>query len=188
MTIGQALKQVRVQTGLTQTQMAAGIVTTSFYSKVERGVHSIDADVLVKILSANHVDVVDFFQRLNFQSFKENPNFELINQISFAQNRKDLKTLDQIVAKIKSGEVKDSFQLEFRLQNAYAWVTHSNQMVTPEMKQKIKAIILNKDRNRISYHLLSQTVIVFDLDDAYYLVDLAFKAYKKNNVHDTFTL
>ena len=43
MTIGEALKQIRKQAGLTQTQMTAGLITESFYSKVERGVHAIDA-------------------------------------------------------------------------------------------------------------------------------------------------
>ena len=34
MTIGQALKDTRKALGLTQTEMAAGIVSPSFYSKV----------------------------------------------------------------------------------------------------------------------------------------------------------
>ena len=36
MTIGEALKSLRLHAGMTQTEMAAGIVTESFYSKVER--------------------------------------------------------------------------------------------------------------------------------------------------------
>ena len=51
MTIGQALKSLRLHAGMTQTEMAAGIVTESFYSKVERGVHAIDANVLIQILA-----------------------------------------------------------------------------------------------------------------------------------------
>ena len=35
MTIGEALKSLRLHAGMTQTQTAAGIVTESFYSKVE---------------------------------------------------------------------------------------------------------------------------------------------------------
>lgn len=44
MKIGEALKSLRLHAGMTQTQMAAGIVTESFYSKVEREVHAIDAN------------------------------------------------------------------------------------------------------------------------------------------------
>ncbi|MCO0806615.1 helix-turn-helix transcriptional regulator [Lactobacillus helveticus] len=63
MTIGEALKSLRLHAGMNQTQMAAGIVTESFYSKVERGVHAIDADVLIQILTAHHFDVTTFLHK-----------------------------------------------------------------------------------------------------------------------------
>ena len=34
MTVGEALKQMRLQAGLTQTEMTAGVVSESFYSKI----------------------------------------------------------------------------------------------------------------------------------------------------------
>lgn len=43
MTIGELLKQTRQSLGLTQTEMAADIVSTSYYSKVERNIHQISA-------------------------------------------------------------------------------------------------------------------------------------------------
>ena len=104
MTIGEALKQTRLRAGLTQKEMAAGIITPSAYSKIERGVHSVDAEVLIRILSEHHFDVTGFFAQLNFQTSKEEPNFELLNQISFAQNKKDLEALDKISAQVKKME------------------------------------------------------------------------------------
>lgn len=50
MTIGELLKSTRLNAGWTQKEMAAGVVSESFYSKVERGIHNIDADTLVKLL------------------------------------------------------------------------------------------------------------------------------------------
>lgn len=102
MTVGEALKQIRLQAGLTQTQMTAGVVSESFYSKVERGVHAIDVQTLVNILSAHHMDVVHFFSLLNYQKSETEPNFELINEISFAQNKKDIKRLNKIKKKIEN--------------------------------------------------------------------------------------
>ncbi len=187
MTIGEALKQTRLRAGLTQKEMAAGIITPSAYSKIERGVHSVDAEVLISILSEHHFDVTGFFAQFNFQTSKEEPNFELLNQISFAQNKKDLEALDKISAQVKKyGKIP--FNIEFRLQDAYAWVLHSNKMVTPEMKKKIKSLILNKEWDRPTYHYLSQAIILLDIDDAYYYVDSAFKAFHKNKIQDTFTL
>lgn len=101
--IGKTLKQYRLHAGLTQSQMTAGLVTESFYSKVERGVHSINADTLIDILIAHHFDVIEFFTRLGYQDKIADPNYPLQVQISFAQNRKDIKALDKIAEKIRSG-------------------------------------------------------------------------------------
>lgn len=189
MTVGEALKQIRLQAGLTQTQMTAGVVSESFYSKVERGVHAIDVQTLVNILSAHHMDVVHFFSLLNYQKSETEPNFELINEISFAQNKKDIKRLNKIKKKIENGGgVQPSFNLQFRLENAYAWIYHSNEFVSPAMKKKVKSVILDDNWNRPAYHYLSQAVVLLDINESYYLVKSAFEAYKKNTEHDTFTL
>lgn len=60
MEIGEALKDM----GLTQSEVAQGIVTESFYYKVERGAYKIDAETLIKIISAHDVDPINFFNRL----------------------------------------------------------------------------------------------------------------------------
>ena len=188
MTIGEALKQVRLQAGLTQTQMAAGLITESFYSKVERGVHSIDADTLINLLAAHHFDVLDFFNLIINQKSAGEPDYDLINRISFAQNSKDLATLDQISKELKARNEEPNFNLQSRLQIAYAWVLHSNKMVSPEIKNEIKSRILSKDWNRQAYHYLSQVVVLLDIDEAYPLVQSALKAFKKNGIHDTLSL
>ena len=103
MTIGEALKSLRLHAGMTQTEMAAGIVTDSFYSKVERGVHAIDADVLIQILAKHHFDVTNFFEQISNQQSTE-PYFNLAGDITYAQNNKDLATLDKIKQKIEVGE------------------------------------------------------------------------------------
>ena len=50
MTIGEALKKERIRMGLTQDEMADGIIKKSHYSKVERNIEGISADSLFKIL------------------------------------------------------------------------------------------------------------------------------------------
>ncbi|WP_308558135.1 helix-turn-helix transcriptional regulator [uncultured Lactobacillus sp.] len=188
MSIGEALKQLRLHAGLTQQQMAGGIISESFYSKVERDVHEIDANLLIELLTSHHFDVVSFFTNVANQNTKTEPNFELMNQISFAQNRKDLQALDKIKAEIEESQTKPSFWLRFRLDNAYAWVLHSNKMISPEMKKKVKSIIMDENWNRTAYHYLSQAVIFLDIDEAYQMVDSAFRAYEKKPQSDTFTL
>ncbi|MFJ6932664.1 MAG: helix-turn-helix domain-containing protein [Lactobacillus gallinarum] len=120
MTIGEALKSRRLHARMSQTEMAAGIVSESFYSKVERGVHAIDAETLIKILSVHHFDVTGFFAQINNQS-STGPFFELTSEITFAQNRRDVKALDKIKRKIENGEVQAPLWLKFKLELAYAW-------------------------------------------------------------------
>lgn len=187
MTIGEALKSLRLHAGMTQTEMAAGIVTNSFYSKVERGVHAIDADVLIQILAKHHFDVTNFFEQINNQKAIE-PYFDLTSQITFAQNKRDRKKLDEIKIQLENSKTEAPQWLKFKLELAYAWVLRSNEQVSPELAEKVKQLILNENWDRTSYHFLSQAVILLKIDDAKYLVDLAYKAYLKEPKYDTFTL
>lgn len=151
-------------------------------------VHKIDANLLIELLTIHHFDIVDFFAKVSNQDMRTEPNFDLMNQISFAQNRKDLNALDKIAAEVKNGKVESNFWLQFRLENAYAWVLHSNKMISPELQKKVKSIVMDENWNRTAYHYLSQAVILLNIDDAYQLVDSAFRAYEKNPETDTFTL
>lgn len=64
MTIGEALKSVRLHAGISQTEMAAGIVSESFYSKVERGVRAIDAETLIEFCRFIIFMLLAFLQEL----------------------------------------------------------------------------------------------------------------------------
>ena len=53
MKIGTQLKNTRLLLGLTQEQFSAGIVTESYYSRVESNKNNISMDSLLKILNYN---------------------------------------------------------------------------------------------------------------------------------------
>ncbi len=187
MTIGEALKNIRLHAGLTQKQMAADIVSESFYSRVERDVHAINADTLMKILSAHHFDVTGFFALINNQSASD-PFFDLVNEIVYAQNRKDLRKLNQIKGKIEKSNKEIPERIKLRLAMSEAWIRHSNENVPLVMQKKIKSLIFNGNWGRVGYHFLSQAVILFDIEDAYQLTNLAFENYHQHPAKDTFTL
>lgn len=71
MTIGEALKQARLHRGLTQEQMANGIISESFYSRVERDVHQIDTNLLLNILISHHIDVGSFLVELAIRRLRK---------------------------------------------------------------------------------------------------------------------
>ena len=57
------VKTVKIGKSLRETRLAAGVVSESFYSKVERGIHNIDADTLVKLLKARKINPEGFFNQ-----------------------------------------------------------------------------------------------------------------------------
>lgn len=97
MTIGQQLKKFRLLLGLSQADMAAGIVTASFYSKVERDQSEIIIDKLVEILNAHNISLNEFFEAFD----KENlPNLNLEKKVySYFDNR----DLGKLIALKKRG-------------------------------------------------------------------------------------
>ena len=57
------VKTVKIGKSLRETRLAAGVVSEACYSKVERGIHNIDADTLVKLLKARKINPVGFFKQ-----------------------------------------------------------------------------------------------------------------------------
>ena len=51
MNIGEALKQYRTSAGLTQKEFTQNILSPAHYSKIERNLHEISANDLLKLLS-----------------------------------------------------------------------------------------------------------------------------------------
>lgn len=183
-TIGQVLKQYRLHTGMTQQEMAAGIVSESFYSKVERGVHDIESEKLLAILAAHKFDIDSFFKHI---TIPENSYFDLESKIVFAKNKKDIKELDRIKDEIDKDNSVPQW-IRFRLELAYAWVTHDNSQISNKLKRKMKKLVSSEKWERTSYYLLSQIVILLDIDDAHQLVDIAYAAYNKDKKTDAATM
>lgn len=61
MSIGERLKKLRLFLGLTQAEMSQGIVSESFYSRVERGTRKINILDLLALLNKNGIHLEDFF-------------------------------------------------------------------------------------------------------------------------------
>lgn len=61
MLVGERLKELRLFLGLTQKEMSQGIVSESFYSRVERGSRKIKILDLLALLNKNGIHLEDFF-------------------------------------------------------------------------------------------------------------------------------
>lgn len=186
--IGAALKQLRIDKGLTQEQMVHGIISESSYSKIERGIHDIDAQTLIDILTANGFDVVDFLKEIGNQPIEKSPEIELYRQIDEAENQNNLKELDQLVEKIENYKGKSSFSLQLKLERAYVSITHSNKHISSKFKKKVKSVLMKEDWTEFSYHYLSEAIIFLNVEDAYYVMNSAWRAYEKNPEWGIFTI
>ncbi|MBD5429651.1 helix-turn-helix transcriptional regulator [Lactobacillus sp.] len=101
-TIGEILKGIRKEAGLSQSEMCEGVLSVSAYSKIERGIHKIDIDTLYEILGRNSsiIDVKTFLYELLFNSNGEEGQLYL--EINLAFLSKNLKALKELTNEIKN--------------------------------------------------------------------------------------
>ena len=96
-TVGQQLRKARMFLEITQKEMVKGIITTSFYSRVERGELDINIKDLILILNENHVSLRDFFEKFDDDNLDQGLNFTMsVNNLKVFENfPKDEKSLTQ---------------------------------------------------------------------------------------------
>ena len=85
MQIGKELKKLRLELRLSQTEMVGDILTKSYYSKIERGLHEINAKDLIEILERNRVNISDFFQGIESKG-KSKKYLEQLRNAYYEQN------------------------------------------------------------------------------------------------------
>lgn len=103
MDIGNQLKNTRVLLGLTQEEFSAGVVTESFYSRVENNKSNISMNDLLKILNYHHISLYNFFATADIMQLKKG-----IMQAFINHDRKKLSNYRSL-----SGSKK--YQLEFKI-------------------------------------------------------------------------
>lgn len=180
MTIGEELKFCRLRAGKTQTEWIGDLMSGSFYSKVERGIHSIDADLLLQLLAKNHLSVEMFFSLIDTKKTTD-PDYQLKTRMRIAQNAKDLAELDRIKEEIKAkhdGKI-EPYRTKRELEFTYAWVTHSNKYVSQETIDKTIELLNHEEWDFGSYITLADAIVIMDLKQASSLVHFALQDFNK---------
>ncbi|WP_236253621.1 helix-turn-helix domain-containing protein [Lactobacillus ultunensis] len=67
MTIGELLRDYRTEQGKKQKEFVGNIISSSYYSKIEKNKHQISATDLIKLLHYNNISTTDFFNNLEKQ-------------------------------------------------------------------------------------------------------------------------
>ena len=118
MTIGELLKQYRIKQNKRQKDFAAGIVSPSYYSKVEKNIHRITAEDLLAILAHNKISVSDFFARLatdpnQVQIQTMNKLFDKLDEAFYSENIE--KNLTSFKKQVKQADLNDDRKEELIL-------------------------------------------------------------------------
>ncbi|MGY3750803.1 helix-turn-helix domain-containing protein [Vagococcus acidifermentans] len=176
MDIGNTLKKIRIERGLSQKEMCHDIVTTSYYSKVERGIHQISADNLLIILQKNNISVTDFFELVNLNDvYKNSLNTAISNEIEQAYYQLDVSHLKRIEENLNNIFQKNDYNYIFYTNLIKLTLFNINQdknLLTEENKQFFKQKIFdmnNWDSFRLS--LYNNMIDFYDLESNLTLIN-----------------
>jgi transcriptional regulator with XRE-family HTH domain len=137
MKIGDRLHQVRNLHGLTQEQMAAGIISKSQYWRIEKESNAIRASSLIKILNQNKISVLTFFKDADDSGINRR---ELQYQITNAFFARDYKKLEEIKKQSTNSQMK-------RLLNwLLAELRGESQTFSDEEKRKLRYNVWQVER------------------------------------------
>lgn len=175
------LKQFRKKLGLTQTEMAAGIISTSFYSKVERNIHDIGVADLIKILNKHDVNPVQFFKSV---SDEKDVHKDMIDRITTAFERKDSNQLLKIQKELTSlpnNRMTEYYQLQIRL-NLEVYLPQAKK-IPSDLKYKLKRyVFVNDNWDIYSLRIFRETMRVYEIDELSFLVNAILSKYPNPNV------
>lgn len=172
MEIGAALKVTRKKLNLSQSEMAGNILTKSYYSKIERGIHEINAQDLIDILNLHGIRIQDFFEEFNFEknTFGKS-NFDHLHRlVGNAYYQKDtdglLKVIDAIdkFPNSQNNRLARGPRVEAKL--LYQGLKYGPEKIDEETIREVKQLMFNSDNwDELSLTLLSVSLSFFKNDE-----------------------
>lgn len=172
MQIGKELKKLRLELGLSQTEMVGDILTKSYYSKIERGLHEINAKDLIEILERNRVNISDFFQSIESKG-KSKKYLEQLRNAYYEQN------LSKIV------EIRKICATDYQYRNVYAHAIllekfFKKKKLSYKEETLIKKLILNIDEwGEDNLRLFAMAISLFDESEIEYELNMILRKYKE---------
>ncbi len=176
MEFGEQLKKTRTLLGLTQKEMAAGIVTGSFYSRVEHGQHDMNVDDLLQILNVHQVSLYDFFEGFTtIKSTHQKIQEQLI--LAFSERNIDL------IRKLEKSTNDYKLKLEAQLMTAILQDTIEG--VPKKLKHEIKKnILMINSWNEKSLWELTIAIPIFQPSELKLLTGPIFEKYDQFDLRD----
>lgn len=184
MEIGRELKALRKNLNLTQSEMAGAVLSTSYYSKIERGLNDIQLQDLVDILGQHRIRASKFIAKVENDAKNSD---EIYNVELWRDEFKDAY-YHQDVGKII--DLKNKFQrymnhspqaesLYFISIFAIALLQGKVDEIPNYIKNKVKNIVFSaNDWDDYNLKVFSMTMMIYDHNDMDLLIDSILKKYR----------
>lgn len=185
MTIGEALKKERIRMGLTQDEMADGIIKKSHYSKVERNIEGISADSLFKILFLHNIDLDVFLNEIKdeYSSNDKVKARELEAKVMEAFNNSDNDKIESYLSDVL--KLPGNMIFKYRTIIAIAYFRNQLDELSPEFKEKIITEFIKYDswiENIDSLRLLANCMQIFPIKQLDECIKQILRNYSKTDV------
>lgn len=144
MTIGYQLRKIRQFLNLTQSQMCAGIISESFYSKVEHDKSDLSFDKLLAILKAHNISLYDFFEAFDEENL---PKVKLRKQIYTAFNNRNINQLKRIKKSLNKRDTIEILKINLMLAALNRQVYEIPEEIQKEIMSKCLKVDLRKQKN-----------------------------------------
>lgn len=183
-TLGERFKYIRQSWHVTQAKMTVGLMSTSAYSKFERGESDINYDTYIKmsiLTSYQYSELPIPKRKLEIANSKVPRNYTdslsvLEDEIISAHQHLDQARLDELKPLV---EQENNLWLNLCLKAAYAWIKKSNEDISQDdIAQVKKLVFMNKNMDSIAIHILGESVIMFDFDEVSPWVHKLYERYR----------
>ena len=166
MTIGELLKEERMEKGLTQKQFADGIVSTSYYSKVEKDEHRITAEDLIAVLEHNNIPLWSFFKELSLKgNFQHEYKINLEAEVMDAYYHSDSKRLEEIIQDLNNSNEPDKKDDLLIVEGWLESLKEDDEEPNIEVREALKDRVFNiPNLNKEKLMLFCNFMDFYDLD------------------------
>lgn len=183
MGIGKLLKEYRLEQGKTQAEFVGKIIDRSYYAKIEKELHQINATDLINLLDYNEIDISSFFSQLNKKY--ESRRKQILHQrklMEQAYYNVDIKQMKKIKYTINSNKLsKNDQEMQNLLVDGFIELLNTDGEPNFALRKKLKEKIFDIPTfNPIKLMLYCNSMRFYTLSDNKMIAKRLIKKYKQD--------
>lgn len=188
--IGKLLKKKRKELHLSQSEMSKDVLSYSYYSKVERGIHDINIQDLINILTNHNINVYLFFKELGVISEREEwvACLQKIQKAFYLQKITDLENLQSNISNsTKLGTLKKEELIELIILVKYI-IENKVSSLPEKTKKYFKHTFMNYENwDNNSLQIFAWSMVIYRSFELTYLVKRIVKKYSNIEEYKIYT-